>query len=58
MQAFNSYLASTVHVAHAHKHRGYRWADTEAAFEDMRRKVPQNEIACFALIETEFLAGP
>jgi glutathione S-transferase len=58
MQAFNSYLASTVHVAHAHKHRGYRWADTEAAFEDMRRKVPQNEIDCFALIETEFLAGP
>ncbi len=25
-QAFNSYLCSTVHVAHAHKMRGARWA--------------------------------
>jgi glutathione S-transferase len=57
-QAFNSYLASTVHVAHAHKHRGYRWAETEAAFEDMRRKVPETEAACFQLIEDEMLQGP
>ncbi len=33
VQAFNSYLCSTVHVAHAHRMRGYRWADDEAAFE-------------------------
>ena len=26
VQAFNSYLCSTVHVNHAHKGRGYRWA--------------------------------
>ena len=26
VQSFNSYLCSTVHVAHAHKGRGYRWA--------------------------------
>jgi glutathione S-transferase len=26
VQAFNSYLCSTVHVAHAHKTRSYRWA--------------------------------
>ena len=26
-QAFNSYLCSTLHVAHAHGRRGYRWAD-------------------------------
>src|ERR1700754_4161118 len=26
VQAFNSYLCSTLHVAHAHKMRGYRWA--------------------------------
>ena len=56
--SFNSYLASTVHVAHAHKHRGYRWADTEAAFEDMRRKVPQTIAECFRLIDTELLKGP
>jgi glutathione S-transferase len=57
-QAFNSYLASTVHVAHAHRHRGYRWADQESSFEDMRRKVPQTMAECFALIETELFRGP
>jgi glutathione S-transferase len=57
-QSFNSYLASTVHVAHAHRHRGYRWADEESSFADMRRKVPQSVSDCFALIEDEFLKGP
>jgi glutathione S-transferase len=57
-QAFNSYLCSTVHVAHAHKHRGYRWTDDAAAQAAMTRAVPQNEIACFRLIEDEMLAGP
>lgn len=57
-QAFNSYLASTVHVAHAHRHRGYRWADEESSFADMRRKVPQTVGACFQLIEDAFLKGP
>ena len=27
MQAFNSYLSSTVHVNHSHKGRGARWTD-------------------------------
>jgi hypothetical protein len=27
VQAFNSYLCSTLHVAHAHRMRGHRWAD-------------------------------
>jgi glutathione S-transferase len=56
--AFNSYLCSTVHVAHAHKHRGYRWADDPAALAEMTRKVPEVEAACFQLIEDEMLAGP
>lgn len=56
--AFNSYLASTVHVAHAHRHRGYRWASEESSFEDMRRKVPETMAECFALIEREMLRGP
>ena len=30
VQAFNSYLCSTVHVAHAHRFRGSRWADDPA----------------------------
>lgn len=57
-QAFNSYLASTVHVAHAHRMRGSRWADEESSFEDMRRKVPRTMAECFGLIETELLTGP
>jgi glutathione S-transferase len=56
--AFNSYLCSTVHVAHAHKHRGYRWADEQTSFADMTRKVAQNEIDCFRLIEDELFQGP
>jgi glutathione S-transferase len=58
MQAFNSYLCSTVHVAHAHRMRGSRWADDPAAIEAMKRKVPQNMADCFQLIEDGMLRGP
>jgi glutathione S-transferase len=58
VQAFNSYLCSTVHVAHAHRVRGYRWADDPAAIKEMQRKVPQSVGECFALIEREMLTGP
>jgi glutathione S-transferase len=57
-QAFNSYLASTVHVAHAHRHRGYRWADEESSFADMRRKVSANMAECFRAIEAQMVRGP
>ena len=57
-QAFNSYLCSTVHIAHAHKMRGYRWAADEASFADMKRKVPETMGASFALIERDMLKGP
>ncbi len=57
LQSFNSYLASTVHVAHAHRYRGYRWADEPAAHEAMKKKVPENMRDCFRLIEQEF-KGP
>ncbi|HTO82251.1 MAG TPA: glutathione S-transferase family protein [Methylomirabilota bacterium] len=60
IQAFNSYLCSTVHVAHAHRLRGYRWvdADDEASIAAMRKKVPQSVGECFDLIEREMFAGP
>ncbi len=58
VQAFNSYLCSTVHVAHAHKMRGYRWAADETSFADMKRMVPKTMGACFALIERDMLGGP
>jgi glutathione S-transferase len=57
-QAFNSYLCSTVHVAHAHRVRGYRWVDDPAAIKEMQKKVPQTVGECFELIEHEMLAGP
>ena len=58
MQAFNSYLCATLHVAHAHRMRGHRWADEPASFADMQRKVPQSVGACFDLIEHGMLKGP
>jgi len=58
MQSFNSYLCSTVHVAHAHGRRGTRWADEPSSIEDMKRKVPQTMAACFDLIEAKMLKGP
>ncbi len=46
-----SYLASTIHVNHAHRMRGYRWADQESSWDDMAAKVPQTVLECFGLIE-------
>jgi glutathione S-transferase len=57
-QSFNSYLCSTVHINHAHKMRGYRWAADETSFADMKRKVPETMAASFALIERDMLKGP
>lgn len=57
-QAFNSYLCSTVHPAHAHGPRASRWSDDAAAQETMKAKVPQNMSDCFALIENEYFKGP
>ncbi|MBI3434524.1 MAG: glutathione S-transferase N-terminal domain-containing protein [Proteobacteria bacterium] len=58
VQAFNSYLCATLHVAHAHRMRGYRWADDAAAIAAMRRKVPQAVGDCYDLIERDMLKGP
>jgi|SRR6185295_10165779 len=58
VQSFNSYLCATVHVAHAHRMRGYRWADEPSSFADMQRKVPKSVTAGFELIEHDLLKGP
>jgi glutathione S-transferase len=58
VQAFNSYLCSSLHVAHAHRMRGYRWADEPAAIKAMQRKVPESVAACYALIEHKMLEAP
>ncbi len=56
MQELNMYLASTVHVNHAHNKRGNRWADDEAAQASMRAKVAANMRDCFDLIEQHYLS--
>jgi glutathione S-transferase len=58
VQAFDSYLCSTLHVAHAHRMRGHRWADDEAAIAAMQRKVPDSVGACYDLIERHMFRGP
>jgi glutathione S-transferase len=58
IQSFNSYLCSTVHVAHAHRVRGYRWADDPEALASMKKKVPETVGGCFKLIESQMLRGP
>lgn len=58
VQAFNSYLCSTVHIAHAHRPRASRWTDDEAAIKAIRAKVPQNMTDCFDLIESRMFVGP
>jgi glutathione S-transferase len=58
VQEFNSYLCSTVHVAHAHRMRGYRWADEPEAHAAMQRRVPKSVTECFELLEREMFKGP
>lgn len=58
LQAFNSYLCSTVHVSHAHGARGSRWADDPGALEAMKAKVTQNMTDNFSIIEKRMFKGP
>ncbi len=58
VHSFNNYLASTVHVAHAHKMRGRRWTDDAQALAAMTAYVPTSMAQCFGLIENELLQGP
>lgn len=58
VQAFNAYLASTVHVAHAHSRRASRWSDDPAAQASMKAKVARNMGDCFQLIEKGMPEAP
>ena len=58
VQAFNAYICATVHVAHAHGRRGYRWADEQSSLDDMLNKLPQTVGEAFDLIERDLLKGP
>ncbi len=60
VQAFNSYLCSHLHVAHAHRMRGHRWVDADDthSIAAMQRKVPQSVGEAFEYIEKDLLQGP
>lgn len=58
MRAVTYYLAATFHVNHAHKHRGYRWADSEASFADMTAKVPETMGQSCAYLEKNCALSP
>jgi len=58
IQSFNAYLCSTTHVAHAHKLRGRRWVDNEAAIEALTANVPNTMAESFTMIEENMLQGP
>ena len=57
MQAFNAFLASSVHVAWAHVSRPGRYADGEDAAAAMRAKSQVSLPDFFALIEDRFSDG-
>nr|WP_206601920.1 glutathione S-transferase family protein [Oceaniglobus indicus] len=47
----SAFLASTMHVNHAHRMRGARWADRPESLADMAAKVPETMAAAAALVE-------
>lgn len=58
IQSFNSYLCSTVHIAHAHKYRGNRWVKDETALAALTANVPTTMTECCTSLEEHFITGP
>lgn len=57
MRSIMYYLASTMHVNHAHKMRGHRWADAASSLADMTSKVTETMTASAAYIEASAFLG-
>ena len=58
MRSVMHYLASTMHVNHAHKMRGHRWANEDASKADMTAKVPETMATSCAFIEESCALSP
>jgi glutathione S-transferase len=52
------YLASTMHVNHAHGRRAGRWASQQSSMDDMAAKVTQNMTESAQYVEDHCLKGP
>ena len=57
MRSVMYYVASTMHVNHAHRMRGKRWANEQSSFDDMKAKVPETMTASATFVENECLTG-
>ena len=57
MREMMYYLASTMHVNHAHGPRGSRWASRQSSLDDMRAKVQENMKASCVYVESH-IKGP
>ena len=57
-QSVNLYLASTLHVAFAHKARAARWADEPDSLRAMQAKVPENIAEGAQFVEDHLLQRP
>ncbi|MFX0545440.1 glutathione S-transferase family protein [Roseovarius sp. S1116L3] len=58
VRAVIHYLASTMQPNHAHGPRGYRWAEKEESFADMRAQVPKTMTTSAAYVEDHCLKSP
>ncbi|SLN63278.1 Glutathione S-transferase GST-6.0 [Roseovarius gaetbuli] len=58
VRAVMYYIASTMHVNHAHGARGTRWADQQSSIEDMKAKMVQTMTDSATFIENNVLTGP
>jgi glutathione S-transferase len=58
MRAAMYYLASTMHVNHAHRARGLRWADEDSSIADMKAKAVRTMTESAQFVETHMLRGP
>lgn len=57
MRSVMYFLASTMHVNHAHMRRGDRWATKKSSFDDMIAKTPQNMAENARYFTTDCLEG-
>jgi len=58
LRAVMYYLAATMHVNHAHKKRGHRWANEDSSFKDMTAKVTETMRQSSAYIEQSCALSP
>ncbi|HEY3811782.1 MAG TPA: glutathione S-transferase N-terminal domain-containing protein [Caulobacteraceae bacterium] len=58
VESFNSFVASSVHVAFSHLFRPGRWVDPEPARKATAAKAPETLRNLFDIVEAKLAAGP